>query len=104
MSLLRRTNGIRIIPSNHLNAARTLLKPQYIAARGCYQPVGGDYMELSETAWKEKRLYRYYKFSNNLGVNEQQRGYAAGIFVLGAYFVSFMVVRRGFGDVRPVPA
>ena len=49
-------------------------------------------MELSETAWKEKRLYRYYKFSNNLSVKMQQRGYAAGIFVLGAYFVSFFVL------------
>ena len=63
LSMIRRLHGTyKIVP---LQSSQSLVRPQYIAIRGYFNP-DGDHMELSETAWKEKRLYRYYKFSNNL--------------------------------------
>ena len=62
LSLLHRMNAVRLTPFSHHHS---LIKPQYIAVRTYFNP-DGDHMELSETAWKEKRLYRYYKFTNNL--------------------------------------
>eukprot|EP01083_Nonionella_stella_P235172 827208_1 len=79
------------MPISQHTSHKLLLKPQYIAIRSYMNP-DGDYMELSETAWKEKRLYRYYKFSNNLSVTQQQRGYAQGIFVIGAYVGLFFLL------------
>mmetsp|Transcript_54985 Transcript_54985/g.67392 ORF Transcript_54985/g.67392 Transcript_54985/m.67392 type:complete len:190 (-) Transcript_54985:93-662(-) len=37
--------------------------------------------ELSQTSWKEKRFYRYYRFSENVNAYKEQRGYMAGAFV-----------------------
>ena len=62
MSLLRRQRNI--LSLNHFNK-NSILRPQYIAIRKYFNP-DADHVELSPTAWKEKRLYRYYKFSENL--------------------------------------
>eukprot|EP00483_Globobulimina_turgida_P000003 UN00003 len=91
LSLLRRMNGIRIVHISQLGHNKSILQPQYIAIRKYVNP-DGDYMELSETAWKEKRLYRYYKFSNNLSVTQQGKGYAAGLYVIAGFLVMFFVV------------
>jgi len=63
----------------------------YVAVRAYFNP-DGDHMELSETAWKEKRLYRYYKFTNNLTVSQQGRGYAQGIFMITAFCLSYLIL------------
>merc|ERR1712228_614152 len=87
LSLLHRMNAMRMTPITH----RSLVKPQYIAIRTYFNP-DADHGELSETAWKEKRLYRYYKFTNNLTVSQQGRGYAQGIFMIGMFCVTYLVL------------
>mmetsp|Transcript_21875 Transcript_21875/g.35161 ORF Transcript_21875/g.35161 Transcript_21875/m.35161 type:complete len:223 (-) Transcript_21875:187-855(-) len=87
MTPLRCRSAVVAIGNKHRSS---WMRPHYIGIRGYFNPQG-DWLELSETAWKEKRMYRYYKFSERLSVSQQGRGHFAGILTVSGLLAAWMV-------------